>query len=700
MESDDEQRKSSSGSNATKLSFDKNTQRLSTRPATPSSSLTAALHREQKAKQPLDSQSLDKSRIGRNKGTGDNFGGSDARQSVVPVTLPSSPVTSVNIPANNQTVTKLNDRKFATSNEEILAQINGSHRQPQIMPRVSRSDKPSSGNTEPSQHNNDSSEGPLFVTHDQLISRQIEKSGIRLRKPSAPHMLFSVGRSGLSVGSSFAQMRHNSWSAAEVTVRRKASLDKYLNYASGSSVNPSPAASFLASFADVSVSKPPHGQYDEGDEIGAYLLVKEIGTGSSSRVFEAVINKEDQPLEQVRVAMKVVPKPIEEMARASVPYSVRETPSTSRGSSVSTNTNGINEQRQSTNSEPNPEGQTVIHTELSQEIALWSRLHHPYILEMEEVIELDDANIIVCELATGGTLLDFIRRTGSPGLPEHLSQKLFWQLCSAVGYLHDSIGVLHRDIKLENILLDDDTNVKLTDFGLSEELLLVKDEPFREPEYTADEEAKTEIVSPLEPIRLAIQTNYAAESPDNVNQADSIASPQPPTSAHVRRQSESSMSGQSSPFAKTLHLSLPRSKLRKTKEQTHFIAGSLHYCAPEDLHRISVTPAPSIIFEGHINQPEPAAAPSLTPLQGTSSDMWAMGCVLYAMVVGNLPFSDSFLPRLQLCIMNGKYDVTALKSSGASEGCCEVIQNLLSVVPGDRWTVKRLMDHPWVKQGQ
>uniref|UniRef100_A0A3Q3WQ72 non-specific serine/threonine protein kinase n=1 Tax=Mola mola TaxID=94237 RepID=A0A3Q3WQ72_MOLML len=71
---------------------------------------------------------------------------------------------------------------------------------------------------------------------------------------------------------------------------------------------------------------------------------------------------------------------------------------------------------------------------------------------------------IVMEYASRGELYDYIQERRR--LPETEARGIFRQIISAVHYCHKN-GVVHRDLKLENILLDQDMNVKLADFGLS-----------------------------------------------------------------------------------------------------------------------------------------------------------------------------------------------------------------------------------------
>ncbi|XP_061294226.1 testis-specific serine/threonine-protein kinase 5-like isoform X2 [Bos javanicus] len=77
---------------------------------------------------------------------------------------------------------------------------------------------------------------------------------------------------------------------------------------------------------------------------------------------------------------------------------------------------------------------------------------------------------LVLELAARGDLLEHINATSAhrrcPGLEEEEARRLLWQLVSAVAHCHNS-GIVHRDLKCENILLDDRGCLKLSDFGFA-----------------------------------------------------------------------------------------------------------------------------------------------------------------------------------------------------------------------------------------
>ncbi|KAF8154615.1 hypothetical protein B0H34DRAFT_783761 [Crassisporium funariophilum] len=85
---------------------------------------------------------------------------------------------------------------------------------------------------------------------------------------------------------------------------------------------------------------------------------------------------------------------------------------------------------------------------------------------MYEVIATESSIWIVTELCCGGELFDYLVEKGR--IVEDEARVVFGQLCLAVAYLHDN-GIVHRDLKLENVLLDERCHVKLGDFGFTRE---------------------------------------------------------------------------------------------------------------------------------------------------------------------------------------------------------------------------------------
>nr|XP_023478430.1 MAP/microtubule affinity-regulating kinase 3-like [Equus caballus] len=91
-----------------------------------------------------------------------------------------------------------------------------------------------------------------------------------------------------------------------------------------------------------------------------------------------------------------------------------------------------------------------------------ARLCHPHILRLVEVIDSEEILFIISEYVRGGNLLDHLMEHGA--LTEEEARGRFRQLVSALQYCHRR-AVIHRDLKLENVLLDLAGSAKLADFG-------------------------------------------------------------------------------------------------------------------------------------------------------------------------------------------------------------------------------------------
>ncbi|KAJ9461444.1 CBL-interacting serine/threonine-protein kinase 23 [Diplonema papillatum] len=103
---------------------------------------------------------------------------------------------------------------------------------------------------------------------------------------------------------------------------------------------------------------------------------------------------------------------------------------------------------------------------VDRETRLVTKLQHPHIIRMVEVIELQDYHLrfYIMELAPNGELFDQI--VAVHRFAENTARRYYQQLISAVRYCHHE-GVVHRDLKAENLLLAKDSTLKVCDFGLS-----------------------------------------------------------------------------------------------------------------------------------------------------------------------------------------------------------------------------------------
>ncbi|KAI8333881.1 kinase-like domain-containing protein [Chlamydoabsidia padenii] len=99
-----------------------------------------------------------------------------------------------------------------------------------------------------------------------------------------------------------------------------------------------------------------------------------------------------------------------------------------------------------------------------RELAIMYLLRHPNICKLVDWISEGDYYYMFLEYVDGGQLLDYIIRHGK--LREKQARKFARQIASALDYCHRN-SIVHRDLKIENILITRDENIKIIDFGLS-----------------------------------------------------------------------------------------------------------------------------------------------------------------------------------------------------------------------------------------
>ncbi|KAI9480431.1 MAG: kinase-like domain-containing protein [Benjaminiella poitrasii] len=156
--------------------------------------------------------------------------------------------------------------------------------------------------------------------------------------------------------------------------------------------------------------------------IGRYFLSKTLGKGSMGKVKLALNTDTNE-----KVAVKIVSRKL-------------TTPNTSRKQEISREIRTI------------------------REASIMLLLDHPHIAKMHEMVLLDDFYYLFMEYVDGGQLLDYIISHGR--LKERHARHIARQIASALDYCHRN-SIVHRDLKVENILISRGGNIKIIDFGLS-----------------------------------------------------------------------------------------------------------------------------------------------------------------------------------------------------------------------------------------
>jgi protein-serine/threonine kinase len=93
-------------------------------------------------------------------------------------------------------------------------------------------------------------------------------------------------------------------------------------------------------------------------------------------------------------------------------------------------------------------------------------VHHPFIVKLQAAFQTPKKLYIVLEMCAGGELFFHLSQAGR--FSQGRTRFYACEICLAIGYLH-GLNIIYRDLKPENLLLDNDGHAKITDFGLSKE---------------------------------------------------------------------------------------------------------------------------------------------------------------------------------------------------------------------------------------
>lgn len=103
---------------------------------------------------------------------------------------------------------------------------------------------------------------------------------------------------------------------------------------------------------------------------------------------------------------------------------------------------------------------------LEHELEILSQMNHRYVIKLYEHIQGDKLEFLVMEYGPKLMLSDFAKNYNGHRILEYDARIIFQQIVEAVAYLHEE-NITHRDLKMQNILIDEKFSIKLIDFGFA-----------------------------------------------------------------------------------------------------------------------------------------------------------------------------------------------------------------------------------------
>lgn len=147
---------------------------------------------------------------------------------------------------------------------------------------------------------------------------------------------------------------------------------------------------------------------------------------------------------------------------------------------------------------------------LPRELTILRRISHPNICKIHEIIQVADRVYIVMQFCSKGTIADLLHKMGP--LSEPVTRNLFSQTVEAVVYLH-ALDLAHRDLKVENILLDNDFSPKLTDFSYSISVSAKSQQNHKSPQQNKHGSLYRQLKSPHSPGDLKLNDTFCGTLP-------------------------------------------------------------------------------------------------------------------------------------------------------------------------------------------
>jgi len=341
----------------------------------------------------------------------------------------------------------------------------------------------------------------------------------------------------------------------------------------------------------------------------------------------------------------------------------------------------------------------------SERAVMMAQSESPYVAKLYSSFQSKDFLFLVMEYLPGGDCSTLVKMLGN--LPDEWAKQYIAEVVVGVDDLHKK-GIVHHDLKPDNLLIASNGHLKLTDFGLSRMGLIRRQERVHKHSIPGDDAfAQATVHTHHRKSSSVTPFSLSSSGPPSGNDFSSAGSS--PTSSFFenmvkgeKKKGERSGSGSSiteSPLLRPLHRSASQTSFALPEENTPSVS------TPTTRDLALYDPENTAFNKKFVGTPD-YLSPETIRGNGESeaSDWWSVGCILFEFLFGYPPFHAKTPDQVFANILAGKVDWPNLSPQEEAKYCSpeakDLIQKLLNMNSEERLGANgadEIKQHPYFK---